>query len=227
MQSGIGSASTNGGLVPDLNFRIEDAAAIAHAAVPMLRFRVRVSNCGIERVCIAALRCGIEIDARRRDYTARDRERLKDLFGESSRWAESAQTLLWTSATMIVPAFSDSVACDVLAPCSFDFNVAATKYFYGLEEGAAPLRFQFSGQVVFETGSGGLQSAEIGQRQARYALPVAAWSEMMDDFYPASVWLRLPRDTFERLYQFKLERAIATWEEVFERLLPAGEEVVN
>jgi len=212
--------------VPDLKFRVESASPVARAAVPMINFRVRVLNAGPEPVRAAAVVCRIEIDAPRRP-TAEDRERLKDLFGESSRWADSGSALLWTSATMVVPAFSETAACDLLAPCSFDFNVAATKYFYGLQERAAPLRFHFSGQVVFENSAGGLESAAFAQEQACYPLPLSAWSELMDDYYPSSMWLRLPREIFERLYQYKTDRAIPTWEDVFDDILPTPQELVN
>jgi hypothetical protein len=212
--------------VPDLKFRVESAAPTARAAVPMMNFRVRVTNRGIEPVRVAALRCRIEIDAPRRAYSAEDQERLKDLFGESSVWSKHLDRLLWTSTTLVLPEFSETVACDLQAPCSFDFNVAATKYFYGLQEGAAPLRFQFSGQVVYQNESGGLESVEIAEEMANYTLPIHAWSEMMENFYPESVWLRLPRETFERLYQYKKDGGIPTWEDVFERILPAPE-VVN
>ncbi len=213
--------------MPDLKFRVESASAIGRAAVPMINFRIRVMNGGLEPVRVAAVVCRIEIDTPRRSPTAEDRERLHDLFGESSRWAESGDTLLWTSATMVVPAFSETTACDLLAPCSFDFNVAATKYFYGLQQGAAPLRFHFSGQVVFENSHGGLESAALAQEQASYLLPLSAWSDLMDHFYPSSVWLRLPRETFERLYRYKTDRAIPTWEDVFDDILPASQELVN
>ena len=179
-------------------------------------------NGGLEPVRAAAVVCRIEIDAPSRDPTVADRERLKDLFGESSRWAESGDALLWTSAAMVIPAFSRMTACDLLAPCSFDFNVAATKYFYGLQQGAAPLCFHFSGQVMFENSSGGLDSATLAPEQARYLLPLSAWRELMDHFYPSSVWLRLPRETFERLYRYKTDRAIATWEDVFDHSFPRG-----
>jgi hypothetical protein len=223
---GRGRVPANGEIVPDLQFRVESVETVTSAAVPMMNFRIRVTNRGIEPVCVAALRCRIEIDASGRRYTTQDRERLKELFGETSPWGESSETLLWTSAAIIVPAFAESVLCEVAAPCSFDFNVTATKYFYGLQEGAAPLRFLFSGRVVYESQTGGLDSAPIAHEQARYALPVHAWSEMMEHFYPASVWLRLPRETFERLYQYKIDSGIPTWEDVFERILPS-QEVVN
>jgi len=193
----------------------------------MMSFRIRVTNCGIEPIHVAALRCKIEIDASRRAYTAQDQERLKELFGESSRWADTMDTLLWTSASLIVPAFSETTSCDLLVPCSFDFNVAATKYFYGLEAGSVPLRFEFSGQVVFENSSGTLESAPLAGAQSSFSLPLSSWTEMMDLFYPDSVWLRLPRETFDRINQYKIDQGIPTWEDVFERIVPVVQEVVN
>jgi Family of unknown function (DUF6084) len=42
---------------------------------------------------------------------------------------------------------------------------------------------------------------------------------MMDIYYPNSAWLRLRRDAFERLYQYKRRRGIPTWEQALESLL--------
>jgi hypothetical protein len=50
---------------------------------------------------------------------------------------------------------------------------------------------------------------------------------MMDLYYPNGAWLRLRRDVFERLYQYKMQRAIPTWEQAFEELLSAEEEPVH
>ena len=212
--------------MPDLKFRVEAAAAAVRTAVPMMNFRVRIMNHRIEPVCLAALGCRIEIEIPRRDCGTEDRERMKELFGESSRWGESPETLLWTSSSLMVPAFSESITCDLLAPCSFDFNVAATKYFYGLQENDAPLRFHFSGHVVYETESG-VQSAPLEHEEANYSLAAREWSDLMDRYYPSSVWLRLPRETFDRFYRYKLDHGIANWEDVFDNLLPASQELVN
>ncbi|HLH39031.1 MAG TPA: DUF6084 family protein [Bryobacteraceae bacterium] len=211
--------------MPDLKFRVEGAAGAAPAAVPLMNFRVRVINREIGLVQMAALECRIEIEIPR-DSTPRDRERMKELFGESSRWAETRDRLLWSSASLIVPPFSSSIVCDLLAPCSFDFNVAATKYFYGLGEGAAALCFHFKGNAVYETESG-VRSAAVAPQEAHYSLPAAAWIQLMEHYYPASVWLRLPRETFDRFYRYKLDHGIEKWEDVFEDLLPESGELVN
>ena len=46
------------------------------------------------------------------------------------------------------------------------------------------------------------------------------WREMMDSYYPNSVWLKLRRDVFERLYQYKMQHGIPTWEQALESMLP-------
>ena len=41
----------------------------------------------------------------------------------------------------------------------------------------------------------------------------------MDGYYPNSAWLRIRQDVFDRLYQYKSQAGVATWEEALERLL--------
>jgi hypothetical protein len=48
---------------------------------------------------------------------------------------------------------------------------------------------------------------------------------MMDAYYPNSAWLCLQRDAFERLYQYKVQNGIPTWEQALEKLLPVNEVV--
>ena len=55
--------------------------------------------------------------------------------------------MLWTHASAVVPSFTGSTAVELQVPCSFDFNVAATKYFHGLADGDIPLCLMFSGTV--------------------------------------------------------------------------------
>jgi hypothetical protein len=41
----------------------------------------------------------------------------------------------------------------------------------------------------------------------------------MDHHYPASAWVSLGRETFDRLYEFKRREGLASWEQVIERLM--------
>jgi hypothetical protein len=55
-------------------------------------------------------------------------------------------------------------------------------------------------------------------------VPVRAWREMMDHYFPNSGWLRLHKDTLDALLRCKARRALASWDEVMRVLLQeAGE----
>ncbi len=98
----------------------------------------------------------------------------------------------------MVPPFKGSTVVDLPVPCTFDFNVAATKYFAALEEGDVPLNLMFSGTIFYEPAGAGLQVEQIPwDRETKYRLPVRVWKEMMDIYYPNSAWLCLRRDVFE------------------------------
>ena len=102
----------------------------------------------------------------------------------------------------------------------FDFNVAATKYFDGLDAGDLPLNFLFSGTVFYQDGSGALQVMQISwDKEARFRLPVGVWTGMMDHYYPNSAWLRIRQDVFDKLADYKRRHAIGTWDEAIARLL--------
>ena len=133
-------------------------------------------------------------------------------------------------AERTVPGFTGAVTVAVHVPCTFDFNVAAAKYFHAVSNGGidtandVPLCFQFSGTAFYSDADGPLQIGQIGwDKEARFRLPAHVWRDMMDHYYPNSTWLRLGRDAFERLYEFKRRQGLATWEETIEHLLPDGE----
>ncbi|HMF56131.1 MAG TPA: DUF6084 family protein [Pyrinomonadaceae bacterium] len=212
--------------MPDLSFQVEGAEAVAFAASPLLALKLRVTNAvEDEPVQTVALRCQIQLEVARRRYDSQEQERLQDLFGEPERWSQTLRTMLWTHTSVIVPPFTGSSLVDMPVPCTFDFNVAATKYFAGLESGEIPLCLLFSGTIFYEAEDLGLQVAQIPwDREARYRLPVQVWREMMDIYYPNSAWLSLRKDVFDRLHEFKRRRGIPTWEQALERILSAAEE---
>jgi hypothetical protein len=121
----------------------------------------------------------------------------------------------------MVPPFQGSTVVDLQVPCTFDFNLAATKYFAGLDDGEVPLNLMFSGTVFYEPDNRGLQVEQIPwDREARYRLPARIWKEMMEIYYPNIAWLCLRRDVFDRLSQYKMQQGIPTWEQTLERLIP-------
>jgi hypothetical protein len=215
--------------MPDLVLTIESADVVQFAAAPLLSFKVRIVNGTSEEIVhTIAMRAQIQIEVTRRKYSTDEQTRLKDLFGEPDRWNQTLRSLLWTHASVVVPRFTGSVVAEIPVPCTFDFNVAATKYFHGLTSGDLPLCFQFSGNVFYQGEDGALQVSPISwDKEAKYRLPVRVWKDLMDTYYPNSAWLALHRDTFEKLYQFKVREGIPTWEEAIERALNAVPETVR
>jgi hypothetical protein len=215
--------------MPDLRLAIEGAEVVPYAAAPLLAFKVRIENTPDQEIIhTVALRAQIQIETTRRKYAANEQERLLDLFGEPDRWGQTLRSMLWTHASVVVPRFAGSVLADVTVPCTFDFNVAATKYFHGLTSGDVPLCFQFSGSVFYQGENGTLQVAPISwDKEAKYRLEIKTWKDLMDAYYPNSAWLALRRDAFEKLYQYKMREGIPTWEEVVNRALTAVSETVR
>jgi uncharacterized protein DUF6084 len=205
--------------MPDLHFAVEGAEATPNTVTPQITFKLRINNAEIQPVHSIALRVQVQIEPVRRRYTAQEQQNLKELFGEPERWSTSLHPLLWANVNLNLSGFAGETLVDLLVPCTFDFNVAVTKYIYGLENGELPISFLFSG-TVFYAGTVGLQVAQIPwDREAAYRLPVRVWKEMMDRYYPNSAWIALRRDVFERLYEFKSRHGLATWEQVLERMM--------
>lgn len=215
--------------MPDLRLSVESAETVRFAAAPLMAFKLRVSNNSPEELIhTVALKAQIQIETARRQYEPPEQEQLLDLFGSPDRWGQTLRTMLWTHASAVVPRFTGSTLTDLHVPCTFDFNIAATKYFHGLSCGELPLCFQFSGTVFYQGADGALQVAPISwDKEAKFRLPVQAWKGLMDEYYPNSAWLALQKDTFERLYQFKVREGIPTWEETVERALAAVQETVR
>jgi hypothetical protein len=215
--------------MPDLQLTIEGAEVVPYAAAPLLAFKVRIVNNPREEIVhTVALRTQIQIEVTRRKYDANEQARLQDLFGEPDRWGQTLRSMLWTHASVVVPCFTGSMLADISVPCTFDFNVAATKYFHGVRSGDLPLCFQFSGTIFYRGEDETLQVAPISwDKEAKYRLPVKIWKDLMDVYYPNSAWLAMHRDTFERLYRFKVREGIPTWEEALERALNALPETVR
>jgi hypothetical protein len=213
--------------MPDLDFQIEGVEIVAQAASPLLALKLRVRNADeLEPIQTVALRCQIQIEAARRHYNGEEQGRLLDLFGQPQRWGRTLRPLLWTNTSLVVPPFTVSKVVDLQLPCTFDFNVAATKYFAGLEEGSVPLTLLFSGTIFYKTENGALQIAQIPwEKEARYSLPVRVWRELMEIYYRNTAWLCLRRDVFDRLSGYKTRRGLPTFEQTLERLLTIIDEV--
>jgi len=207
--------------MPDLNFEVVGAEAPAFAAAPTLIFKLRIENAmDQERIFTITLRCQIQINVTRRRYSPEAQARLLEVFGEPKRWGETLHPLLWTHTSTVVQQFSGSTTVDLPVSCTYDFEVAGTKYFDALEDGEIPLTFLFSGTIFYEDESEKVQVVQISwSKEATYRLPVALWQEMIQRYFPNSAWIRLHKDIFDQLYQYKATHSLPTWEEVVVQLL--------
>jgi hypothetical protein len=213
--------------MPDLSFQVENATAVPFAAAPLLSFGLRVTQVGTEdpgtTIHTVVLHCQIRIEPTRRHYAPQERAKLLDLFGDPPRWGQTLRSMLWTHASVVVPAFGGSTVVELPVPCTYDFNIAATKYFAALADGEVPLCLLFSGTIFYAEAGGGLQAMQIPwEKEATFRLPIRVWKDMMDLYYPNTVWLCLQKDVFERLYEYKRREGIPTWEQAVENLLPAS-----
>jgi Family of unknown function (DUF6084) len=209
--------------MPELHFQIEGAEAVAHAAAPLIALKLRITNLpATEAIHTLTLRCQVQIEPAKRRYMPEEQKKLMDLFGEPERWSRTLKPLLWMNTSVAVPAFTDNLLVDLQLPCTFDFNVAATKYFHALNNGEIPMCVMFSGTVFYSSADDVLQIAQVPwDREANFRLPVSIWKEMMDLHFPNTAWLCLQRDAFEQLYEYKMRHGLPTWERAIARALAA------
>jgi hypothetical protein len=212
--------------MPELAFTVTDAARVEYAAVPTLRFALRVESLDGEPIRSILLDTQIQIAARRRHYDAAAHDRLFELFGPPADWGTTLRTLLWHRVTVVVPAFTGVTSVNVDVPCTYDLEVAASRYLDALSDGVVPLEFLFSGSVFASGPGGGLSVTRLSwEQEAGYQLPVRVWREVMDAYFRGYAWLRLRKGAFDRLSAYKSRNALATWEDTLDSLLPAAEEV--
>jgi hypothetical protein len=211
--------------MPELHFKIEGAEAVPHAATPLIALKLRITNFpAAEAIHAITLRCQVQIEPAKRRYVPKEQEKLLDLFGTPERWARTVKPLLWMNTSVAVPHFTGELVVDLELPCTFDFNVAATKYFHALDSGDIPVAVMFSGTLFYGGPDGALQISQVPwDRESSYRLPVSVWKEMMEMHHPNSAWLCLRRDSFEQLYNYKVRHGLPTWEQAIAKALAASD----
>jgi hypothetical protein len=208
---------------PRLAFSIEEGGVLEPAAVPTLRFALRMESSVPIRS--ASLNVQLRIAATRRSYRDGEEERLTELFGRPEQWGRSLRSLHWTNLALQVPAFEGSTVVELPVTCTYDLEVTASRYLDSLEDGEVPLEFLFGGTVFYPAAGGRLQVRPIAwDEEAEFRLPVSVWREMMERHFPNSAWLRVRRDVFDRLHAYRARNSLLTWEAAIEELLGEEEE---
>lgn len=207
----------------ELSFTCVDAQPLRYAAAPTLQLKLRIEETTGDTIQGIALRCQLRIEAQRRRYSPAEAERLSELFGETARWGDTLKPLHFTNVAQMVPRFAGTTDVDLPVPCTYDFEVAATKYLHALDDGEIPLLLLFSG-TVFSQREGGFSVGQVPwSKEAKYNLPARMWREVMDLYFPNSGWIRMRRDTLDALQRFKVRRAMTSWDEALDALLKTAE----
>ncbi len=202
-----------------VRFDVTDSLVEPYAAQPTLLLRLRITEDDGLPIHAIALRCQLMIEPQRRGYDEAAAGRLYELFGDTPQWGESLRPFLWTHVSAMVPGFTGETEHDLAVACTYDFEVAAAKYFHALRDGTVSVSLQFSGTVFRKEGSG-FSAVPVGwDVDASYQLPVSVWRGVMDRYFPESGWMRVSTETLDRLQQYKAERALRGWDETLERLM--------
>ncbi len=205
----------------ELTYRCVGVRSDPYAAGPTLVFRLRIESDGDERVHAIALRCQLRVEPALRGYGDGEAERLGDLFGERNRWASTLNPMQFAQVSLVVPGFTGRIEVDLPVPCTYDMDIATTKYFAALADGEVPMLLLFSGTAF--CGPGGFSVRPVPwDKEASCRMPVAVWREAIEQHFPGCGWLRLPGAVMEELRAYRSHRALPSWDATLRALLDAA-----
>ena len=81
-----------------------------------------------------------------------------------------------------------------------------------------PLEFLFSGSVFYADEAATADDAALVEERGRVRLPVAVWKETMERYFRGTAWVRLSKESFDRLSAYKSRNALATWDDALASL---------
>jgi hypothetical protein len=203
-----------------LAITIVDARPSTQTAAPGITFRIRIENLSAARVHAMLLRCQVRIEPRRRRYSISEQTRLSEIFGGATQWERAVCGVAWAHAAVAVPSFERQIDVELAVACTYDLEVAVGKYLHAIRDGDVPLLFVFGGTMFGTGASGGMSIAPLPSNlEAMFRMPAHVWHEAMDQFFPGGGWVRLQRQTIDRLQAFRGREAVVTWDDAIERLL--------
>ena len=212
-----------------LSFEVVGARVEPYAVQPTITLELGVTASEGLLVHAVALQCQIRVEPQRRRYTPDEAVHLVELFGEPSRWGETMRPFLWTHVNTTVAGFTGSTVVELAVPCTYDMEVAGTKYLHALApNGEIPLLLLFSGTMFARDGTAaGVSVTPVAWHEdASFRLPTRLWRDMMDRYFPNGGWVNVSRPVLASLARFKTRRALATWDQTLEALLKeAGEDL--
>jgi hypothetical protein len=201
-----------------MTYTVLDVAPEPYSLTPMLSARIGITTSDDTPIRAIALRCQTRIEPLRRNYSDDEAAGLTDLFGPRERWANTQRTFLWQHSTAMAQGFTHVTEVSMPLECTYDFEVAGSKYLHALRNGSIPLQFLFSG-TVFGTGEGLAVQLVSWESEARYDLPVEVWRDLIRRHYPNAGWVRLDHDTVAALAAYKSARGLLDLDEAVTALL--------
>ncbi|TPQ17062.1 DUF6084 family protein [Streptomyces sporangiiformans] len=220
-------AAASAPVAPDLAFAVTGVVEERFAALPTLRFRLEVARTGGAPVGSIALTTVVRIDVTRRRYAPEAGRALAELFGAPEQWASSMRPLTWSRTTVHVPAFDERTTVEIPVECSYDMELAITKYLRAVgDDGEVPLDFLFSGTVFHRAPGGrGLAASRISwsDGDTRFTLPAALWHSLTDRYHAGSPWLRLSRETYDRLDDYRAQQVLGSPDDAVRALLDSAD----
>lgn len=202
-----------------VEFEVTGVRGDARALAPTLQVGLTVTTDADRPVQSILLRCQLRIEPERRRYDPDEQAALLELFGEPARWSQTVTPFLLTHVTMPIAGFVGRTDVELPVELSYDLEVAVGKYFNALAQGEVPLLALFSGTVFYRSDTGMSVEQIPWDREARFTLPVAVWTALIDAHYPGTGWLRLHRDTIATLTEYKARHALPTWDAAVNQLL--------
>lgn len=210
-----------------LDFEVLDIFAEPYAAAPQLTARLRLIESTGTVIHAIALRCQVRIEPQRRGYAEEEEPGLQDLFGDRSRWPSTLKPFPWLHSSTTVQGFTGATDVDLPLPCTYDFEVTASKYLHALRERSVPLALLFSG-TIFTKGTNGFGVEQVSwDCEASYQLPVAVWRTLMDQYFPNTGWVRMDREVLDALAQYKSSLGLTSWDAAVQNLLANAKDPVQ
>jgi len=217
-QPGPAGSTSAAAVAPE--FSVVGAEPIEHAAAPGVRFHLHVVEPAGREVYTIALSAQIHIDPARRTYDDATRERLVELFGAPERWGATTHSFQWARIESLVPSFAGSTGFTIDVPCTYDLEVASSKYFDALPDSEVPLSFHFNGTVLYRGNDDRLRVVLVPWScTSRWRMPVSVWKATMAAHYPGGGWIRLQHETLATLSRHKARRGLHSYDETVRGLL--------
>jgi hypothetical protein len=211
--------------VVELSVDVLAARAEPYSSGPTITWTLRLAEHSGAQVHALALHAQVRIEPGKRRYDVDEQDRLVTLFGSPHQWGGSLHPFLWATLDTVVPGFENETEVELQMACTYDFEVAGSRYLHALRAGDVPVALLFSG-TVFHRGEAGFTVEPVPWHlDATYRLPVSVWREVIDQHFPGEGWLRLSRPTIDRLDRYRTAQVLPTWDETVAALLTAaGEE---